>query len=134
MNALVRSSDAISPGLGARGAHRPDLPPDAPLAMTPQSLADPTLAAQPLAGSRSTVRTSGLIAATVVGTGIALTPVCRLLATDTIGPLDLVIVALVALLFAWTAFSFLSAVAGFLVSVAPRAISLRRKGRAAASE
>ena len=88
--------------------------------MTPQSLIDATLVARPLTGSRSAVRTGGLIAATVIGTGIAMTPVCRLLAADTIGPLDLVIVALVALLFAWTAFSFLSAVAGFLVSVGPR--------------
>jgi membrane glycosyltransferase len=124
MNALVRRPDAISPGLGARGAHIPDLPSEAPMTMAAQSLTESEVSAQPLPGSRSAVRLGGLIAATAIGTLVALTPVCRLLATDSFGPLDLLIVALVALLFGWTAFSFLSAVAGFVVSVGPRTCDL----------
>ena len=124
MNALVRRPDAISPGPGARGAHIADLPPEAPLMMAAQSLTESEVSAQPLPGSHSVVRLGGLIAATAIATLVALTPVCRLLATDSFGPLDLLIVILVALLFGWTAFSFLSAVAGFIVSVGPRTCDL----------
>jgi membrane glycosyltransferase len=124
MNALVRPSDALGPWLRPGGAGFSDLPPPAPLAMPAQSLSE---AAEPRAApgrSPAAVRLGGLIVATLAMTALALTPVCRLLGADTIGPLDVVIIALVTPLFAWSAFAFLSALAGFLAGRGARACEL----------
>jgi membrane glycosyltransferase len=118
MNALVRTPLATTRMWV--GGEFPDLPADAPLDMPAQSLREPADGRIPAAPSRGALRLSGLIAATLSMTVLALTPVCRVLAQDTIGPLDVVIIALVAMLFAWTAFSFLSAVAGFLAGLGDR--------------
>ena len=75
-------------------------------------------AARAPARSPASARLAGLILATLLLTLMALVPVYRVLSVDTIGPLDVLILALVTLLFAWTAFSFLSGLAGFLVGLA----------------
>jgi membrane glycosyltransferase len=114
MNALVKAPLAY----GARlwdAASLPDLPADAPLAMPVQSLAEhPETAALADGRTRAAMRLGSMIILTALMTIVAMTPVCRILAADTLGPLDAVIIVLVSLLFAWTAFSFLSALAGFL--------------------
>ena len=78
--------------------------------------------------SPATRRLAGLFAATLALTALSLTPVYQVLAADTLGPLDALILALVALLFAWTAFSFLSGLAGFLAGRHPCALGLDHHG------
>ena len=87
-------------------------------------------AARAPARSAASARLAGLILATLLLTLMALVPVYRVLSVDTIGPLDVLILALVALLFAWTAFSFLSGLAGFLVGLAgaPCALGIEPDG------
>jgi membrane glycosyltransferase len=114
MNALVRTLDLHRTGRSPGAADVTDLPREAALAMPIQSFRDSPPALRMLRRSPAAVRLSGLIAATIVITALALAPVCRLLAADTLGPIDLVIILLVALLFAWSAFAFLSALAGFV--------------------
>ena len=97
-----------------------DLPPEAPLHMPDQCLRTaPDAALRP--ASDASLRLGGLILATAILTGAALIPVYQLLARDDIGPLDPVILATVGLLFAWSAFSFLSALAGFFAAAPSRA-------------
>jgi membrane glycosyltransferase len=115
MNALAKTFDALSLGLRPGEVFFSDLPDEAPLDMPAQSLRSPPHRRRAVATSPAAVRLSGLIAATVLLTTLAVVPIYRLLSADTIGPLDLFIMTLVALLFAWSAFSFLSALAGFLV-------------------
>ena len=91
---------------------RCDLPSESPLDMPIQSLEATTETAAPaLAGAR---RALILVAATVVMTGFAVVALYDVLKQDTLGPLDICILAVFAPLFAWTAFSFASAVAGLL--------------------
>jgi membrane glycosyltransferase len=117
MNALHRSLEAPNSLLRpARGLFA-DLPDDAPLAMPAQCLRSAPIMAKSPRTSPANLRLGGLICATVAMTGLALTPVYGVLSADTIGPLDLLILVLVALLFAWSAFSFLSALAGFVVGL-----------------
>src|ERR1700679_1477375 len=100
MNALVRSPVALDPAYRVGDAETLDLPPDAPLAMPAQSLRTAATPGATPAWTRASLRLGGLIMATLIMTGLALTPVWRVLAADTIGPLDVVILTLVALLFA----------------------------------
>jgi membrane glycosyltransferase len=125
MNALVRTLDLFRSKPRTDVADLADLPDEAPLDMPAQSLRDAVRRRPAPNRSPAAVRLSGLIAATLSITGIALSPVCRLLGADTFGPLDLVIIALVALLFAWTAFAFLSALAGFLAGRGHAACELK---------
>lgn len=84
-----------------------ELPPEAALAMPVQSLAAPR------AGVRAIGWRAGiLIGATAAMTALAVYAFYDVLRLDTLGPLDVVILAVFAPLFAWTAFSFVSAVAG----------------------
>jgi len=90
-----------------------DLPPDAPLDMPVQALWRPEAERRP---TRSTFaengRAFGLIAGTVAMTVLAVFALFDVLQLDTLGPLDLLILLVFAPLFAWTAFSFTSAMAG----------------------
>ena len=61
-------------------------------------------------------RASLLILATVVATVFAVVAFYQVLAADTFGPLDFVVLAVFAPLFAWTAFSFASALSGLWAS------------------
>jgi membrane glycosyltransferase len=116
MNALNRIPEALNSRLGPGRILFADLPHDeAPLAMPAQCLHSSPPARRATRASPATARLGGLICATVLMTALALTPVYGVLSADTIGPLDLLILMLVALLFAWSAFSFLSALAGFIV-------------------
>jgi membrane glycosyltransferase len=115
MNALDRIPEALNTRLRPGRILFADLPDDAPLEMPAQCLRSPPKAARSARSSPGGRRLSSLIAATALMTGLALTPVYRVLGADTIGPLDLLILVLVGLLFAWSAFSFLSALAGFVV-------------------
>ena len=115
MHALATTSDAYAAASRSRFTCLDDLPDPAPLEMPAQSLTRAPHADQRLRSWQGSLRLGGLIAVTLLLTGLALAPVYRLLGADTIGPLDVVILALVGLLFPWTAFSFLSALAGFLV-------------------
>ena len=120
MNALDRIPEALNTRLRPGRILFADLPDDAPLEMPAQCLRSPPKAARSARSSPGGRRLSSLIAATALMTGLALTPVYRVLGADTIGPLDLLILLLVGLLFAWSAFSFLSALAGFLVGLGAR--------------
>ncbi|HLZ84171.1 MAG TPA: glucans biosynthesis glucosyltransferase MdoH [Caulobacteraceae bacterium] len=86
-----------------------DLPPEAPLAMPVQSLWE-----TPAAGTRSPrgYRALGLIGVSLALTGLATSAFYGVLAADTLGGLDVLILAVFAPLFAWTSFSFASAAAG----------------------
>jgi membrane glycosyltransferase len=89
-----------------------DLPPEAPLKMPLQSFE----AAPAMARPRPTraLRALSLIAVTVCLTVLAVFALYDVLAVDTVGPLDVMILLIFAPLFAWTAFSFASALAGLL--------------------
>ncbi len=115
MNALVRSPDALSSRLRPDSAFFADLPDETPLEMPAQALHTQPVVRRALERSPAALRLGFLILLTAAMTAVALTPVYRVLAADTLGPLDIVIMVLVAMLFAWTAFSFLSALAGFFI-------------------
>ena len=85
-----------------------DLPPEAPLDM-PVSALESWDEARPTTRSH---RAWILISATLAATALAVFALYDVFQIDTIGPLDIVILTLFAPLFAWTAFSFASAVAG----------------------
>jgi membrane glycosyltransferase len=124
MNALVRTAQASTLRPRPAGAPFASLPGDAPLDMPAQDLRTaPGLrsAARP---SPATFRLSLLIAATLVLTALAMTLIYRVLDADTIGPLDLLIMGLEAPLFAWCAFSFFSALAGFIAGMAQGSCAL----------
>jgi membrane glycosyltransferase len=108
---------------------QPDLPPPAPLAMPTQSLwLGPQ---QPCAGSAPASRwprIGALVAATLIVTGLATAAVGALLDADSFSGLDLAITVVFALLFAWTAFSFFSTLAGFLSRRPEDALGLDRCG------
>ncbi len=95
------------------------LPTEAPLAMPEQSLrvacaAPERLASTPSSlGSRRTVF-FGLILAM---TAVAAWTTCRALAVNTLGPLDFAILSVFVCLFAWTALSFVTALAGLWTRV-----------------
>jgi membrane glycosyltransferase len=93
-----------------------DLPPDAPMAMPVQSLRgppEPREAAAPLARNG---RALLMIAATLALTGPATFALYQALGADSLGLLDILVLLVFAPLFAWTAFSFVSALAGLLAS------------------
>jgi len=124
MNALVRSPDAISSRLRPDSGFFADLPDETPLDMPAQAFHAPPLLRRAFEGSPAALRLGGMIALTAAMTGVAIVPVYRVLAADTLGPLDYVILVLVSMLFAWTAFSFLSALAGFFIGFTSLACGL----------
>ncbi len=130
MNALDRIPDALNSRLRRGRILFADLPEDQPMEMPAQSFGAPSSAPCASRASPANRRLGGLIAATLVLTALALTPVYGVLSADTIGPLDVLILVLVALLFAWSAFSFLSAFAGFVVGLvrAPCELGLEASG------
>jgi membrane glycosyltransferase len=130
MNALSRIPDETHVGAFPGRILFADLPDEAPLAMPAQCLRTAPAARRVVKASPAPVRLGGLIAATLVLTGLAMTPVYGVLSADTVGPLDVLILGLVAMLFAWSAFSFLSAFAGFLVGLgrAPCDLGLEAEG------
>jgi membrane glycosyltransferase len=88
----------------------PDLPREAPLDMPIQSLSHGP--DQGLSRPAPGYRALGLIGVSLALTGLATSAFYGVLAADTLSGLDLVILAVFAPLFAWTAFSFASAAAG----------------------
>ena len=100
-------------GSVVRGA----LPPESPLAMPVQSLwhaaEDVSRPQFPSADER---RALSLIGVTLGLTTFGVLALYDVLAVDTLGPLDVLILLTFGPLFAWTAFSFASAVAGLLPS------------------
>lgn len=99
-----------------------DLPPDAPLAMPIQSLGrfpGGGLGAWGL-GWRPLI----LVIATLAVTAPAVYALYDVLGLDTVGPLDVIILGVFAPLFAWTAFSFASAVAGLAATGAKDPLGL----------
>ncbi|MGH7022238.1 MAG: glucans biosynthesis glucosyltransferase MdoH [Caulobacteraceae bacterium] len=92
-----------------------DLPPDAPLAMPTQSFDSPPEWMRRLRWPLGW-RPAALIFLTAMATGFAVFALYKVLSVDTVGPLDFVVLGVFAPLFAWTAFSFASALAGLLAS------------------
>jgi len=96
-----------------RGSRCPaDLPPAAPLVMPVQSFSQAPLSVRWRLGWRACL----LILATVVATGFAVSAFYDVLAVDTFGLLDFVVLGVFTPLFAWTAFSFASALSGLWAS------------------
>ena len=93
-----------------------DLPPEAPIAMPVQSLCNLS-PMQGSSGPRRGWRAFGLIGASLALTVVAWLALFEALAADTIGPMDVAILAVFAPLFAWTAFSFAAAGAGLWATV-----------------
>jgi membrane glycosyltransferase len=92
-----------------------DLPPEAPLEMPVQSLSDAPGPEAPDGGTSRPARgyrAMGLIGASLALAGLATFAFYEVLAADTLSALDVVILAVFAPLFAWTAFSFVGAAAG----------------------
>ena len=123
MNAPIRRSlqawpaDAAeaacaAPGLEARNA--PDLPPEAPLAMPAQAFWDKAQGfwGKALPGDHAW-RALALVLGTLAMTVPAVACLYGSLRLDGLGVIDLALLAVFALLFAWIAMAFLSALAGF---------------------
>jgi membrane glycosyltransferase len=111
------ASEAVTtlPADIARSVFRGALPPQAPIEMPVQSLwrsvADVSGRRFPSTDER---RALLLIAVTLGLTTFGVLALYDVLAVDTVGPLDVLILLTFAPLFAWTAFSFVSAVAGLI--------------------
>ena len=91
-----------------------DLPPDAPLIMPVQSLGAPPSRREISASPAKAWRAVAAVAATLALTAPATFALYGALASDSLGVLDILILLAFAPLFAWTAFSFVSALAGLL--------------------
>jgi membrane glycosyltransferase len=105
-----------------------DLPLDAPMAMPIQSLRGEPAFREPGAAPASNGRALVMVAATLALTGPATIGLYQALGADSLGLLDVLVLLVFAPLFAWTAFSFVSALAGLLVSPAkadPLGIDMR---------
>jgi membrane glycosyltransferase len=85
-----------------------DLPPPAPLSMVPQSLSSAPDRGRTSIGWRAAT----LLILTAAMTVLGILGLAEVLAIDTLGPLDFLVLAVFAPLFAWTAFSFASALSG----------------------
>ena len=107
------SASAWKPKLGP--ALR-SLPPRRPLAMPIQSLEKDEMgqACVPFLDSRAWRRTA-VVGATLVSTLGASAVMARLLEPKGFSPADCAMLALFVLLFAWVAFAFVSAIAGFVL-------------------
>ncbi len=109
---------ATLPGTGPRVRRddtlEPWLPREAPLAMPAQSLRQSPPAPTRLATSPRwlPLRRAGFIGSIMTMTGAAGWTTFRALAIDTLGPLDIAILAVFVCLFGWTASSFVTALAG----------------------
>ena len=93
-----------------------DLPPDAPLAMPTQSLHEAAGARDGAVLPARNGRAMIMVAATLALTAPATFGLYQALGADSLGLLDLLVLLVFAPLFAWTAFSFVSALAGLLAS------------------
>jgi membrane glycosyltransferase len=92
----------------------PDLPQPAPLSMPTQSLwRNAAQRCETSPPASRWLRIGALVAATLIVTGLATAVVLASLGADSLSRLELAVVVVFALLFAWTAFSFFSALAGF---------------------
>jgi membrane glycosyltransferase len=105
-------ADAVAAPLSRPSPCITDLPPVAPLAMPVQSFSQAPLSVRWRLGWRAIL----LVLVTVMATGLALSAFYDVLAEDTFGPFDFVVLAVFAPLFAWTAFSFASALCGLWAS------------------
>ena len=94
------------------------LPPESPIAMPQQSLQDGVFkpSRDPNASRRFMRRRAIIFLATIALTAFASDQMYQVLAVSTLTILETVILVLFTVLFAWIAFSFVSALAGFLVS------------------
>jgi membrane glycosyltransferase len=98
----------------------PDLPPEAPLAMPVQSLwRRPTAQRQVEGALADHWRGALLVAATIIMTVPAVIGLGADFGADGIEPLEVAILAAFTLLFAWIAFAFTTALAGFLIGDRP---------------
>ncbi len=116
-----RAADAVSlePDVAASEAAAPgrrDLPADAPMAMPIQCLRQAPPSREPGAPEEKNTRALVMIAATLALTGPATFALYQALGADSLGLLDIFVLLAFAPLFAWTAFSFVSALAGLLAS------------------
>lgn len=97
-----------------------DLPRPSPLSMPVQTLHQaPTRDFGPTAG-QPWARRGGLVAFTLATTALAVLALHNVFAADRLTVAEIVHLMLFAALFAWTAFAFASAFAGFVVSLAGR--------------
>ncbi|HEV3185262.1 MAG TPA: glucans biosynthesis glucosyltransferase MdoH [Xanthobacteraceae bacterium] len=103
----------------AAALERPALPPEAPLAMPTQSLDAGQRPRERLPTSPRGIglRRAALIGATAALTGIAAYQMYLVFAVGTLTVLEAAVLALYVALFAWVAFAFCTACAGFLVLV-----------------
>jgi len=92
------------------------MPPRARLDMPVQSLATTGRGgAHPRFADSEAWRRAGLIGVTALSTAVALGVMLRMLLPGGVGPADLALLGLFAVLFAWVAFAMASALAGFVV-------------------
>jgi membrane glycosyltransferase len=110
--AAYREPDRFVSGASASA----DLPPDSPMAMPIQSLSEPPSLPGPGSAAARSGRAMIMIAATLALTGPATFGLFQALGADSMGGLDVLVLLVFSPLFAWTAFSFVSALAGLLAS------------------
>lgn len=99
---------------GASGFEGGEIPHDAPMAMPIQTLRRRDYEPAPGSVGRQGGRALALVAATLALTGPATFALWSALGVNSLGLLDLLILLAFTPLFAWTAFSFASALAGLL--------------------
>jgi membrane glycosyltransferase len=108
------SPESDAPTIQADTLASRDLPPDAPMAMPIQSLRDAPVSRETDAPPARNGRALLAVGATLALTGPATFALYEALGADSLGLLDILVLLVFAPLFAWTAFSFVSALAGLL--------------------
>src|SRR5450631_4126263 len=107
MDALTRAPDALA-----------FLPAPAPLEMAPGRLSLPARSSLAPAGAKFWVRRAAIFAGTLALTAGGAKEMYDVVDVGGVTALEWALLALFVVLFAWVAFSFMSALAGFLVTLA----------------
>ena len=118
MNQVDRDSAQAAPSRHAFDA----LPPEAPLAMPVQALAEGRLSSRPLPSAPPGMRwrRAYMLGGTATLTLLAAYQMWRVLRVDGLGVLETTLMVLFVALFAWIALSFLGSLAGFALIVTNR--------------
>lgn len=116
MDALARSVVSAEARANAVTGY---LPPEAPTAMPAQSLWDVTPITPPRLAAQSSValRRAFILLATIAMTSVAANQMYQVLAVSALTILETIVLILFVVLFAWIAFSFASALVGFILSL-----------------
>lgn len=122
MDALANAKPVVAKNMaktGAWPAAPPFLPPEAPMTMPEQALHAPSTALPSDAPRQALLpwRRAFILLSTLAMTGVAADQMYQVLSVSSLTALEMAILCLFVVLFAWVAFSFASALAGFVLTL-----------------